>query len=122
MAFFGFEPLQEHTEGVSPRLWKWLNQMWKSWRRIEQYDLEYNFAAIAAQGTASVALSAIGVEPEDKVIGITPSNITLGIIYFAYVSSADNITVVANNFSAGSLDPPTNTFTVTVLKYRGNQG
>lgn len=74
-----------------------------------------DFPSVASLLHEDLTISVTGAGLTDSVIlGYTP---TTGIIYTGFVSLADTVTVRANNYTAGAVDPASGTFRVTVLKY-----
>ena len=62
-------------------------------------------------------ISAPGAEDGDVVsLGVPIAAMAPGVIYFAWVSAADSVTVRFTKISAGNFDPPNVTFNVKVFK------
>jgi len=59
-----------------------------------------------------------GAKDGDPVIlGIPVADIYASTVYFSYVSAPNTVTVEFVNNSAGNINPPSGTFTVTVFVY-----
>lgn len=75
-----------------------------------------NFASIAAAASADLTITVTGAAVGDEVTVGLPAAPTAGIIYQAFVSAANTVTVRATNITAGAIDPAAQTFNVAVLK------
>lgn len=76
----------------------------------------HDFGNITAVNTATTTLTVTGATAGDAVI-VTPSTaLEAGIVVYGYVSAADTVTIVANNPTAGAIDPASRTYYVTVLR------
>jgi len=81
---------------------------------ILEGTLTYNFP-FSTSGTAQTAtLSVAGASVGDPVLVGLPSIPTTGMIFDAYVSSANTVTVRCNYLTSG--DPSSQTFKIKVLK------
>jgi hypothetical protein len=77
-----------------------------------------NFASIAAAGTQTGTITVTGAVAGDAVfIGVPTAAINAGVIYWGYVSAANTVTVVANNITAGPIDPGNATFRAVVMGF-----
>jgi hypothetical protein len=75
-----------------------------------------NFASIAAAASADLTITVTGAAVGDEVAVGLPAAPTAGIIYQAFVSAANTVTVRATNITADAIDPAAQTFNVAVLK------
>jgi len=76
----------------------------------------YDFASIAAHTTSTTTVTVTGATTSDFVLlrlSTTPDN---GIVYDAYVSAADTVTIRAVNTTASSIDPASRDYTVLVIR------
>lgn len=76
-----------------------------------------DFAEIAAGDFEDLTITVTGAEAGDPVTLALPVAPEALIVYQAYVSDADIVTVRAQNFTAAPIDPDSGTFNVIVLKY-----
>lgn len=76
-----------------------------------------NFASIAAAGTASLTITVTGAAVGDSVALGLPAAPDAGIVFNAYVSATDTVTVRASNLTAGAIDPASATYRVTVFNF-----
>jgi len=74
-----------------------------------------DFPSIAANGVADLTITIPGCVPGDFVAPSWPTAPTAGIMYMAFVSANDTVTVRARNVTAAPIDPPAQTFGVLVL-------
>ena len=76
----------------------------------------HDFGSIGSVATATTTTTVTGAAAGDTVL-ITPSTaLEAGIVVYGYVSAADTITIVANNPTAGAIDPASRTYYVSVIK------
>lgn len=75
-----------------------------------------DFPSIAAAGAATLTVTVKGAEVGDAVMAHATSAPTSGLIFSAYVSAADTVTVRANNVTAGAVDAAAVDFVVLVVK------
>jgi hypothetical protein len=76
-----------------------------------------DFGSIAAAGSADLTITVNGAAVGDSVSLGLPSAPTSGIVYQAFVSAVNTVTVRATNITAGAIDPVSNTFRVTVMQF-----
>lgn len=76
----------------------------------------HDFASIAAVNTATTTVTVTGAQTGDSVIVNPSTALEAGLVVYGYVSAADTVTIVANNPTAGAIDPASRTYYVTVLK------
>lgn len=114
-----FEPIPQDLEDYTLR--EWLATQWPLWRAIETIDVTYDPASIAANTTAEEAVTVTGVDADDIIIAVTKPTLTAGVApVHARVSAANTVQVTWVNATAGAVDPGSETYTFTVLKFRGN--
>ena len=76
----------------------------------------HDYGSIGAVATATTTLTVTGAAAGDTVL-VTPSTaLEAGIVVYGYVSAADTVTIVANNPTAGAIDPASRTYYVSVIK------
>ena len=78
-----------------------------------------NFPNLTANGgTASLPVTVTGATTSDFAMVLTSnaSDLANGVVYDAYVSGADTVTVVATNTTGGGYTPPSQTYFVMVFK------
>lgn len=76
-----------------------------------------DFPSVSAASSQDLTITVTGAATGDSVFVGPPTAITSGIHYSAFVSSANTVTVRANNFTAGAIDPASATFRATVFSY-----
>lgn len=76
-----------------------------------------DFPSIAAGSFAELTITVTGAQVNDAVIPGLPFNPNSGLIYQMFVSAVNTVTVRANNFTAGAIDPAAQTFRATVRNY-----
>ncbi len=76
----------------------------------------HDFGNITAVNTDTTTLTVTGAQTGDSVIVNPSTAIEAGIVVYGYVSAADTVTLVANNPTAGAINPASRTYYVTVLK------
>ena len=77
--------------------------------------LDFANILAAAIGTTTVTLR--GAEPGNVVLLGPPSTIEAGLVWSAYVSANDTITIRLYNGTGLAIDPASATWRVSVLKY-----
>lgn len=70
--------------------------------------------AVPANTSASLTVTVQGAMVGNTIDLGLPSNIPAGVLYQAYVSAANTVTVQAFNVTAGAVDPASGVFKVTV--------
>jgi len=75
-----------------------------------------NFASIAAAAQEDLTITVTGAAANDAVILGLPVAPTAGIVFNAFVSAADTVTVRATNITGSSVDPASATYNVVVIK------
>ena len=79
---------------------------------VQTFNLTINPASVPANSTSAQAFTLTGVTTEDRVVVNKPSHTSGIVIANAYVSAADQITIVFANVTAGAVDPPSETYRV----------
>lgn len=74
-----------------------------------------DFPSIAAASQASLTITVAGAAVNDEVIMGLPAAPTAGIVFNAFVSAANTVTIRATNVTAGAIDPASATYSVIVL-------
>lgn len=75
-----------------------------------------DFPSIAAGGSQNLTITASGAVVNDGVILGLPSSWTAGIIYQAFVSAANTVTIRATNITGSAIDPVSASFFVMVVR------
>jgi hypothetical protein len=74
-----------------------------------------NFASIATTASADLTITVTGAAVGDEVILALPAAPAAGIVFNAFVSAANTVTVRATNVTALSVDPAAATYGVIVI-------
>jgi hypothetical protein len=74
-----------------------------------------DFGSITNATQASLTITVVGAAVGDEVIMALPAAPTAGLVFNAFVSAADTVTVRASNISAAPVDPAAATFGVIVI-------
>ncbi len=83
-------------------------------KSVESID----FPNIPAGANASVNFTLTGALPNMPVVmGPPTAGPTLGLNIIPYVSAANTVTVRAENYTGGAIDPPAQTYVFTVINY-----
>lgn len=75
-----------------------------------------DFASIAAAGSADLTVTVAGAAVGDSAAVGLPAAPTAGLIFNAFVSAANTVTVRASNITAGAVDAASATYRATVIK------
>ncbi|MBP9100482.1 MAG: hypothetical protein KBF68_03705 [Nitrosomonas sp.] len=75
-----------------------------------------NFASIAAAASEDLTITVAGAAVGDSVSLGLPAAPTAGIVFNAFVSAANTVTVRATNITAAPVDPASATYRATVIK------
>lgn len=75
-----------------------------------------DFASIASLGEADLTITVTGATVGDEVALGLPAAPTSGIVFNAFVSASDTVTVRAHNYTAGAIDPASATYSVRVFQ------
>jgi hypothetical protein len=74
-----------------------------------------DFGSITNATQASLTIAVVGAAVGDEVILALPAAPTAGLVFNAFVSAADTVTIRASNISAAPVDPAAATFGVIVI-------
>lgn len=74
-----------------------------------------NFTEIAAASQASSEITVTGAAVGDEVILSLPAAPAAGLVFNAFVSSANTVTIRASNITASPIDPASATYGVIVV-------
>lgn len=74
-----------------------------------------NFPSISAASQSSLTISVPGAAVGDEVIMALPAAPAAGLVFNAFVSAADTVTVRASNISASPVDAAAATYGVIVI-------
>lgn len=74
-----------------------------------------DFPSIAAASQASLTITVTGAAVNDEVIMGLPAAPAAGIVFNAFVSAANTVTIRATNVTAAPVDPASATYSVIVL-------
>jgi hypothetical protein len=74
-----------------------------------------NFGSIGAAAQADLTITIAGAAVGDEVIMALPAAPTAGLIFNAFVSAANTVTVRASNITAAPIDPAAATFGAIVI-------
>jgi hypothetical protein len=75
-----------------------------------------NFGSIATTASADLTITVTGAAVGDTVALALPAAPAAGIVFNAFVSAANTVTVRATNVTADAVDPASATYAVTVFK------
>lgn len=77
-----------------------------------------NFGSIAAGANEILTITVTGSADGDVVmIGVPNGSMTAGLVFTAWVSAANTVSVQCYNSTAGALDPASGTFRASVIRY-----
>lgn len=82
---------------------------------IETATLDFPSVA-ASVGVQDLTITVTGAAVGDPVALSLPAAINSGLIFNAFVSAANTVTVRCSNITAGALNPASAAFTVAVIK------
>lgn len=75
-----------------------------------------NFASIAAAAQEDLTITVTGAAANNAVILGLPTAPTAGIVFDAFVSAANTVTVRATNITGSAVDPASATYSVVVIQ------
>ncbi len=75
-----------------------------------------NFGSIATLSSADLTITVTGAVAGDVVDLGSPATLDAGIVPYAFVTSANTVTVRASNITVGSIDPADSTFKVVIVQ------
>lgn len=84
---------------------------------IRKASATLDFPSVASLGTQDLTITVTGAVVGDGVILGLPAAPDAGIVYTAWVSSANTVTVRASNYTTGAINPASATFKAIVLAY-----
>lgn len=77
-----------------------------------------DFPSIASNGYQDLTMTVTGAVDGDVVaIGAPNGSVPAGVMYHAWVSATDTVTIRAHNTSGGAVDPASGTFRASIIKY-----
>jgi len=85
-------------------------------KRALEGSKTHDFPNIGAVATSTTTVTITGAVAGDHVLVTPDSALEAGINIYGYVSAADTVTIVANNSSAGAINPASRTYYVLVTK------
>jgi len=74
-----------------------------------------DFPSIAAADQASLTITVTGAVVGDEVAMALPASPTAGIVFNAFVSAANTVTIRATNVTAAAVDPASASYSVIVF-------
>lgn len=74
-----------------------------------------NFGSISAASQADLTITVTGAAVGDEVIMALPAAPAAGIVFNAFVSAANTVTIRASNITASPVDPAAATYGVIVI-------
>jgi hypothetical protein len=74
-----------------------------------------NFGSIGAAAQADLTITIAGAAVGDEVIMALPAAPAAGLIFNAFVSAADTVTIRASNITAAPVDPAAATYGAIVI-------
>ena len=74
-----------------------------------------DFPSISAVSQADLTITVTGAVVGDEVVLALPAAPTAGIVFNAFVSAADTVTVRASNITAAAVDPASASYSVLVF-------
>lgn len=83
--------------------------------KLRTASASLNFPSIAAAAQADLTITVTGASVNDEVSLGLPAAPTAGIVFNAFVSAANTVTIRASNITAGAIDPPAATYSVLVF-------
>lgn len=101
---------------VSPGWGNWFGQVFLGlpWKRGFNATATLNFGSIASHSQAALTATISGVRAGDAVQVTAPD--VSGVNFSGSVTADDTVTVYAKNYTAGAVDPPSQTFRIVVLQ------
>jgi len=76
-----------------------------------------DFGSIAAAGSEDKTITVAGAAVGDAVAFSLPAAIDAGLVFNAFVTAADTVTIRATNVTGGAIDAASATFRVVVIKF-----
>jgi len=79
--------------------------------------LDFGSTPIPSLGTETLTITLTGVADGDQVsLGVPNGSMTAGLIYFAWVSAVNTVSIQCYNSTLGAIDPASGTFKISVIK------
>lgn len=76
-----------------------------------------DFGSVSAQSSADLTITVTGAALGDSVaLGVPTASVTAGVMFTAWVSAANTVTVRAHNYSAAAADPASGSFKATIVR------
>lgn len=96
---------------------KWFNSISAYSAQLTEFQPTINPAAVGANATSEQTFTVTGVKADDVVLTINKPTHTSGVGIVGYrVSADDTIAITFMNTTAGSVDPPSETYKVIILR------
>jgi hypothetical protein len=83
--------------------------------KIRTASASLNFPSISAVSQADLTITVTGAAVNDEVMLGLPAAPTAGIVFNAFVSATDTVTIRASNITASPIDPAAATYSVIVF-------
>lgn len=83
--------------------------------KVRSASASLNFPSISAAAQADLAIAVVGAAVGDEVIMALPAAPTAGLIFNAFVSATDVVTIRASNITAAPIDAAAATYGVIVI-------
>lgn len=100
--------------------WIWDGSYWyQTWTSLSKPvgSTALNFGSVSAQSYSDLTIAVNGAATGDSVsLGVPTTAVTAGIVYSAWVSATNTVTVRAHNYTSGALDPASGTFKATIIR------
>lgn len=102
-----------------PKPWgNWISALFgciAGWNKTYTNSAVFDFGNITTLSTATTTVTVTGARSGDAV-HVSSGTPTTGIIIDGYVSASDTVTIRAQNFTAGTINPASSTFRVIVFQ------
>jgi hypothetical protein len=110
------EGLFEGALTVSSGWSNWFTQVFLGipWKRGYTSTATLDFPAIGAQSQQSLTATVTGARVGDFAT-VSSADVS-GVIFTASVTANDTVTIYAKNFTAGSINPASQSFKITILQ------
>ena len=83
--------------------------------KVRSGSASLNFGSISAVSQADLTIAVVGAAVGDEVIMALPAAPAAGIVFNAFVSATDTVTIRASNITAAPVDPAAATYGVIVI-------
>jgi len=110
------EALFDGADVLSSGWSNWFNQVFLGipWKRGLTATATLDFPAISAQSQQTLTATLTGVRVGDFAI-VSGADVS-GVIFTAAVTANDTVTIYAKNFTAGSINPASQSFKIVILQ------